>query len=198
MDIVSRLKEFSQYLDLSVTQFADMCKVPRPTMSQLFNGRNKKVSDELIRKIHGEFPKLNVMWLLFGEGEMLTDEKIETSEPQNPSLFDFVGSEDSEKETTNSTLDFGISDVAKAPKKFDKADVTSTGDFGSTSAVEVGDFTTRGPELGINNLQSPNESERTKQPTISFSEEGERRIVNIIVYYSDNSFESFVPGQATD
>lgn len=196
MDIVSRLKEFSQHLDLSVTQFADMCKVPRPTMSQLFNGRNKKVSDELIRKIHTEFPNLNVMWLLFGEGEMLADEKNETSEPQNPSLFDFVEGETTVKETANPTLDFGISDIGKTPKKFDRADVTSARAFGGNSATKEREFAQR--DSGIHNLQSALESERTKQPTISFSEEGERRIVNIIVYYSDNSFESFVPGQATD
>lgn len=196
MDIVSRLKEFSQHLDLSVTQFADMCKVPRPTMSQLFNGRNKKVSDELIRKIHTEFPNLNVMWLLFGEGEMLADDKNETSEPQKPSLFDFVEGETTVKETANPTLDFGISDIGKTPKKFDKADVTSAGAFGGNSATKEEEYAQR--DSGIHTLQSALESERTKQPTISFSEEGERRIVNIIVYYSDNSFESFVPGQATD
>lgn len=198
MDIVSRLKEFSQYLDLSVTQFADMCKVPRPTMSQLFNGRNKKVSDELIRKIHVEFPNLSVMWLLFGEGEMLINKKTETSEAQNPSLFDFSDGEETVGHTSNSTLDFGISDIEKSPKSFDKVDVTSTGAFGNDISVGVGEFARRETDLGSNNLQTNLESDRSKQSTISFSEEGERRIVNIIVYYSDNSFESFVPGQAAE
>ena len=52
MDIVSRLKTFINYLGIPVTQFADNCRIPRPTLSQLLNGRNKKVSDELIGKIH--------------------------------------------------------------------------------------------------------------------------------------------------
>ncbi len=85
MDLVSRLKTFISYLNIPVTQFADMCKIPRPTLSQLLNGRNKKVSDELIRKLHAEYPALNVTWLLFGEGDMLNDTNIQLSEAQNQS-----------------------------------------------------------------------------------------------------------------
>ena len=70
MDIVSRLKKFLQDNNISNSQFADTCNIPRPTLSQLLNGRNKKVSDELIAKIHQTYPALNVMWLMFGDGEM--------------------------------------------------------------------------------------------------------------------------------
>ncbi len=45
MDIVSRLKLFLDYLGIPVTQFADNCGIPRPTLSQLLNGRNKTVRD---------------------------------------------------------------------------------------------------------------------------------------------------------
>ena len=37
---------------IAISQFADNCQIPRPTMSQILNGRNKKISDELISKIH--------------------------------------------------------------------------------------------------------------------------------------------------
>ena len=62
MDIVSRLKEFINQQSVAITQFADNCKIPRPTLSQLLNGRNKKVSDELISKIHTAYPQLSVLW----------------------------------------------------------------------------------------------------------------------------------------
>ena len=71
MDIVSRLKMFLEQAGISNSQFADTCDIPRPTLSQLLNGRNKKVSDEVIGKIHRAYPSLNVMWLMFGDGEML-------------------------------------------------------------------------------------------------------------------------------
>ena len=77
MDIVSRLKTFINHLNIPVTQFADNCSIPRPTLSQLLNGRNKKVSDELIGKIHETYPELSVLWLMFGEGDMLHKKNIE-------------------------------------------------------------------------------------------------------------------------
>lgn len=67
MDLVSRLKTFLDSRQISVTQFADECGIPRPTGSQLLAGRNKKVSDEIIGKIHQAYPELNVVWLMFGE-----------------------------------------------------------------------------------------------------------------------------------
>lgn len=162
MDIVSRLKTFINHLGIPVTQFADTCKIPRPTLSQLLNGRNKKVSDEIIRKLHVEYPQLNVAWLLFGEGDMLTSQNIQFSEPQNASLIDFSDPQISDKESTDSTLDF---------------------------------------EKGYNNEEAEkNESEvqEVKMPlkpaSIAFDTDKSKKIVNIIVYYSDNSFESFIPG----
>ena len=89
MDIVSRLKTFINHLNIPVTQFADNCSIPRPTLSQLLNGRNKKVSDELIGKIHETYPELSVLWLMFGEGDMLHKKNIEISEPKTGNIFDF-------------------------------------------------------------------------------------------------------------
>lgn len=83
MDIVSRIKAFMASSNISSTQFADACSIPRPTLSQILSGRNKKISDEVISKIHEAYPRLSVLWLLFGEGEMLTPANIQFSAPQN-------------------------------------------------------------------------------------------------------------------
>lgn len=70
MDIISRLKLFLDQCGISNSQFADTCEIPRPTITQLLKGRNKKVSDEVISKIHAAYPTLNIMWLMFGDGEI--------------------------------------------------------------------------------------------------------------------------------
>lgn len=79
MDILSRLIQFRNYTQLSNSQFADLAKIPRPTLSQFLTGRNKRLSDELAAKLHVAFPNLNMMWLLFGEGNMLINPNIEIS-----------------------------------------------------------------------------------------------------------------------
>ena len=89
MDIVNRLKLFMDSESIGSTQFADACKIPRPTLSQILSGRNKKISDEVISKIHEAYPRLSVLWLLFGEGPMSTNANNEISEPQNGGYIDF-------------------------------------------------------------------------------------------------------------
>lgn len=79
MDIVSRLIRFKDFTGLTNSQFADTAQIPRPTLSQFLNGRNKRLSDDLCAKLHSAFPMLNMLWLLFGEGDMLTDSNIEFS-----------------------------------------------------------------------------------------------------------------------
>jgi len=91
MELVNRLKFFMEHENIAISQFADTCKIPRPTMSQILNGRNKKISDELISKIHIAYPNLSVLWLMFGEGEMTINPNIQISEPPNSiqtTLFD--------------------------------------------------------------------------------------------------------------
>lgn len=118
MDIVSRLKKFISYLKIPVTQFADSCGIPRPTLSQLLNGRNKKVSDELISKIHEVYPSLSVLWLMFGEGDMLHQENIKISEPETRSIFDFSESEQTVSEPNTPSIDFKIMSMKFRQKNF--------------------------------------------------------------------------------
>ena len=58
-----RLKVFMDSTGLNNSQFADRCGLPRPSFSQLLSGRNKKVSDVVLTRIHDAFPQLNMLWL---------------------------------------------------------------------------------------------------------------------------------------
>ena len=71
MDIATRLKIFMNDRNITNSQFADACNISRPTLSQLLTGRNKKVNNEIISKIHRAYPSLSIMWLMFGEPPMM-------------------------------------------------------------------------------------------------------------------------------
>lgn len=84
MDIIDRLNVFFKSTGLPPTRLADELGIPRPSFSQILNGRNKKISNEILSKIHSRFPGLNISWLLFGEGTMEkgyepSDEKPEST-----------------------------------------------------------------------------------------------------------------------
>ena len=81
-NFATRLKLFIESINVPTTQVADLCDIPRPSFSQLLSGRNQKVSDVLIKKIHKAFPDLSIMWLMFGEGTMLSSEERAQAETQ--------------------------------------------------------------------------------------------------------------------
>lgn len=156
MDIVSRIKTFLSVNGIANSIFADKCDIPRPTLSQLLNGRNKKVSNEVLDKIHVAYPEMSMMWLMFGEGDMLTDIGKNITNVEN-SIFD----ENDEFETAK-ILDENKSNVE-----------------GVNSVTDV--------------LQSITKNIGIKSAIKQSDTNDDKKIVNIMVFYSDNSFESFVP-----
>ena len=158
MDIVSRIKTFLSLNGIAYSIFADKCDIPRPTLSQLLNGRNKKVSNEVLDKIHVAYPELSMMWLMFGEGEMMSEIGKNITNLQS-SIFD-------ENEEFNEDIE---SDDIKQNHVQDANPVVE--------ALQ---------SLSMNMVKTQDKSGSSKN---------EKRIVNIMVFYSDNSFESFVPNK---
>jgi transcriptional regulator with XRE-family HTH domain len=86
-NVATRLKLFIDTKCLTSSQFADKCGIPRPTLSQLLTGRNKKISDVLIGQIHQAYPDLSILWLMFGEGNMLSTDLISAPDLLEDDLF---------------------------------------------------------------------------------------------------------------
>ncbi len=174
MDIISRLKLFLEQNGISNSQFADTCGIPRPTLSQLLNGRNKKVSDEVISKIHVAYPALNIMWLMFGDGDMFIDNvpgSFENSDAQNLSKTPhdgnrFFGAASDDLQPSSARRQqqsISFEEQNPAPRR---PASTPLSDTIQNIAKSVG---------------------RGAQPS------GRRQIVNIMIFYDDNSFESITP-----
>lgn len=239
MDIVARLKEFISHSKIPVTQFADNARIPRPSLSQLLNGRNRKVSDEVITKIHAAYPQLNMMWFLFGEGEMLQG----TIEPPTSPLQPGKETGLEEEHYSSQSGDVATSDVASSPTdstntinfsgEYSQESPQNAEDssslFGNESSIGFSDLTPGSGQVleedsdghlisqnqiapsprtlsaeasegrGIRSSHSGESqgSETATRPTmttpINFNTSPNKTIVNIIIYYSDNSYESFTP-----
>ena len=182
MDIVSRLKTFLDTYNISNSQFADNCGIARPTLSQLLTGRNKKISDEIISKIHARYPALSVMWLLFGEGPMVNDSNIQISEPQN-------GVESNN--FNGQFIDYKGGNSHHEPNIFDQ-DLSSENpedESQQPKAQNTIDFSAANPQAEV----FENQNETSASSSISVPTDGLKKITNIVVFYSDNSFQSFQP-----
>lgn len=180
-------------MGIPVTQFADACRIPRPTFSQLLSGRNKKVSDEIVKKIHEGYPDLSVMWLLFGEGRMLDPTAHGLSSPTRPNL----GVE--EQPRTPSTpgvrtvqaprIDFGTpeGDVSRENPASDERE-SARQSYRQEFPYMTGAVSDSG------SIPAPRSSaEQPSESTHVPSQSKGKRVVSIVVYYDDNSFEPFIP-----
>lgn len=177
MDIVSRLSTFMETHGIGSTQFADACGIPRPTLSQILSGRNKKISDAVISKIHSAYPRMSVLWLLFGEGPMEIGPNIAISGAQTspqtvaqPSAHNgFTPSPTPSDSDANEDIGglFGARDMHE-PLIFDDEEVEN--DSAARSVAPGGE-----------------------EPVVTIPADGSKSIVNIMVFYSDNSYQSFIP-----
>ena len=71
--VIQRLKQFIASTGLSSTQFADKAMISRPTLSQLLHGRSKSINNQILSKLYENFPSLDILWLLFGQGSMTNE-----------------------------------------------------------------------------------------------------------------------------
>ena len=178
MDIVTRLKLFLQESGIANSQFADNCDIPRPTLSQLLNGRNKKVSDEVIAKIHNAYPVLNIMWLMFGDGEMLV--------PNANSETAFASSQPAEN--SNSSTFSGTSQQPKTINFGDGNDVSERRSQGRAAISAGQSAMAEAMQRMARMSQSMPQTRQGKSHDAT-----ESRVVSIMVFYSDGRFETFAP-----
>ncbi len=180
MDIVSRLKLFLQQSGIANSQFADNCEIPRPTLSQLLNGRNKKVSDEVIAKIHRAYPHLNIMWLMFGDGEMFVP---------NANNGDAVQFAQPLENGSGGNVPAGVQGAKKSP-------TISFGDDSAPFAAlpQRGGATASAMADALQHMARMNQPQRgARQAGGAAPAQDERRVVSIMVLYSDGRFETFTP-----
>lgn len=178
-NVADRLKAFIERKGLSYSQFADSCGIPRPSLSQLLTGRNKKINDIMVGQIHNTFPELSIVWLLFGEGEM---ENIKSS-----SSSEYVdGGEDGQ----NGLIDYeNIGESGSKRLIFPGNDQPSL-ENPKEIASKKGGIGANMPDLQVEKYQK-----RIKdlQSQIDQLRKNPRKAVQITVYYDDSTFETFYP-----
>lgn len=166
-NVANRLKVFIDEMGLTNSQFADQCGIPRPSLSQLLTGRNKKISDVIVGQIHAAFPRLSVLWLLFGEGDMLTP------------LPD---------ESANDVLNGGlfVDEAVNASNDTDQ-------DLGAN--LRALNMAQNASPSRINTDKMTDLKNAELQREIDKLRKNPRKVVQITVYYDDSTFETFYPGK---
>lgn len=181
--IATRLKTFMESEGLSNSQFADECGIPRPSLSQLLSGRNKKISDVIVGQIHSRFPGLSVLWLMFGEGQMM------------------VGAERSFTDNDYSQeSSFGVSTESPIPELrqgnlFGEDLKIATNDPGrDKKRKEMGlEMPSGKPEYRTDSKIDWDFQISQLKTEIEKLKKNPRKVSQITIYYDDSTFETFFP-----
>lgn len=176
-NVAIRLKGFIESQGLTNSQFADSCGIPRPTLSQLLGGRNKKISDVLVGQIHKAYPELSVLWLMFGEGKMMTD-----TNPCSPKKVNATIENIGQEGISSANLfdmDENSADIDTGGVKYENLRPLSKPSKSVKSADNQND------EEGIKTMDLLRQIEKLKK--------NPRKVSQITIYYDDSTFETFYP-----
>ena len=168
LNIANRLKLYIESKGLSNSQFADICGIPRPSLSQIITGRNKKVSNTLVSQIHQAFPDLSVMWLMSGEGPISASASAKSAISEDNQ--ELRASEIPESAYDQST------------------DCEFSNDSALNSAKKL-------HNIAENKLIESDIKMRELKAQIEKMRQNPRKVVQITIYYDDSTFETFIPGQ---
>lgn len=166
-NVAIRLKGFIEQSGLTYSQFADKCGIPRPSLSQIISGRNKKISDVIVGQIHQAFPELSVLWLLFGEGSM-----IAKSEPCN--------------ETNGDSAEITNENSKNTPVS------TDASGYSILTGLET---PVKPAQPRVINQVRTDERMAAIEAEIEKLRKNPRKVVQITVYYDDSTFETFYPAK---
>lgn len=172
----TRLKVFIDSLGISNSQFADECGIARPSLSQLLTGRNKKISSTIVEAIHEHYPRLSVVWLMFGEGEMLV------KSPSEAAAAAGGGADELDANIVKDTEDsvpYGSRSIY-APNE---ERIYTAGGVSLLNPQNSCSMTVIEMQKELKQLRKQLEDEKKQK----------RRVSHITVYYDDSTFETFFP-----
>lgn len=176
-----RIRLVQDYAQLTQQDFANYLEISPASLSSIYTGRTQPTSKHVMA-IHKAFPEINVNWLMFGEGEMKLNSG--TSE----------GHDEGVSSSPNNSVPGPQN--AQAP----------VGDlFSSMSSEPVTEMEGIQPSArGYSDPQNGTAGGRYDMPsgprntgkivnTTLHADKAQRRIKEIRVFFSDGTYESFVP-----
>lgn len=195
--MVDRIKQVLEYSQMSTSAFADKIDISRSSLTHIFTGRNQPSLD-VAKKILLAFPEISTEWLIMGMGNMLQSVQPQPSKPAaqatsevspntlEQAQFDLFAeaSEPSAHEEISSPLD---ADSVK--------DVGSEEVNASLSSVVEPEVVQKSQTRAKARTSETNISVRESKRDRNFNSRGDKKIVQIVFFYEDKSFEIYTPSR---
>ena len=196
--------------NISPAQLADDLGVQRSGISHILNGRNKPSLD-FIQKLIRLYPDISMQWLLFGEGPMMNPYPGREAEPvkrdteviqkPKPVMMELFADETTDQEKypvqqKEKTPEHNIQTTEKQPDETGLKDQEMLTPQRENSNEPASKEIKPGPGVKIaeksSGMAMDAPVEEIVQKVTGF-QVGERKLVKIVMFYSDKTFAEFLP-----
>lgn len=170
-----RIRKVMESQRMSQQEFADFIHISPASLSSIFTGRTRPTL-AIVEAIKNSLPDISTDWLLFGHGDMfVSDGAAQEQSPQNAA---------SKADDINNVTD------AESVLDFDGAYAASSTPQVGCGAVKKNSASSLGRQVSAVSPKAEIEmlQERVKNIDIS-----RRSITEIRIFYSDQTWETFVP-----
>ena len=188
--MTDRIIQVLEHSQLSKSNFAEKIGINPSGLTHILNGRNQPSLD-IVKKIVTAFPEINSEWLIMGMGQMLKTEEpapaVQPKEESAPQLSDL-------ELRQTSLFDAFDEESAQAEEPVAEPDVMpETMPIAEPVAEEVpAPIKATAPRGRARNVESRPAPERPKRERI-LNSQGDKKIVKIVFFYDDRSFEEYRP-----
>ena len=180
-----RIKQIIEREGMTQSQFADYIGVNRPTLSHVIAGRNNP-SMEIVMKIHQKFPKLNILWLLDGEGSYEGDAVADY--PQGSLIEDRSADDKNIAQHQPKYSDHVASDAEQIKSRFYQGELFAENAIFATESTGAAKNRREMP------LQTPQKAPYLSDTQIEYARKSlQRKIVEIKIFFDDGTYETFKP-----
>ena len=180
--------------NMNATQFAEAIGIQRAAMSHLVKGRNNPSAD-IITKVVKRFNTINPGWLLTGNGNMRIKQENGNNEEINPSDINYGNVNKENDERTSKAMNYNS---GREPDLFDRHNIsgkitTSPKNYSSEDNIRTeilfkDEINDRGEvKYPVNN------DKIVEKEVVIYKERPNKTIDKLLIFYSDNTFESFIP-----
>lgn len=175
-----RIRRVMEYAQLTQQDFAIRLDISPASLSSIFTGRTNPTNNHVMA-IHRAFPDVNINWLMFGEGNMLTAKTSVSlaGDSVEPSALSYDPNQNKNTEDVNKSVDANSSGFSES----------YTSDRASSRYTSI-------PEQSL-----PYSNKHALADNIEFMnragllERKLRKIKEIRVFYDDGTYESFSPSK---
>ena len=182
--IISIMKEEN----LNATQFAEAIGIQRAAMSHIMGGRNNP-SIDVIAKIIERFETINPAWLLSGKGSM----RITPNNANGGSISDSRNALNTKSGNESIKFSSYITDGSE-PDLFHQNDTrTPAGNPLHEEDIRTEIYFTDQKQEGAKVNIPESVDKIPEKEIIIYKDKPSKEINKLLIFYSDNTFETFIP-----